>query len=426
MSRDIHQDDLARAEQAEIIEPEEIKILSDPYEIRQTYLDLIESAKSEISLIIATPNALRRNLTGGIIKKLRDAATERNVRVNLVIPAYEDQIYAATDTFQQIGLMPSINNFSAKTILPMTRQTHRIKSTFLVIDKMISFIIDVKDDTRQTLVEAVGYASYYKSKSRTESYSYIFETIWRQADLFQSLAFANKELKDAYEGLKTHDAMEKEFINIAAHELRTPAQAIIGYAEMMEKSPERNKNYEHAILRNADRLYELVKKMLDVARIESQTLKLDKTNIDLNEKISNVISDVTQQVGMKRSNAVPILFEPKGEIGIHADKARLFQVFSNLLVNAIKFTKNGKIVITATKSDATNEAIVTITDTGTGLDSDIVPDLFSKFKTKSDKGIGLGLYIAKSIVEAHGGRIEARNNINNRGATFRVTLPLRN
>jgi len=193
---------------------------------------------------------------------------------------------------------------------------------------------------------------------------------------------------------------------------------------MITKSKERNKYYENAILRNADRLYDLVTRMLDVARIESQTLKLDKTVVDLNEKISNVIRDVTQETSVNKTNSVPIMFEPKGKINVLADKARLFQVFSNLLTNAIKFTREGNIIISATKSDATNEAIVSIKDTGAGLDPDIVPDLFSKFKTKSDKGIGLGLYITKSIVEAHGGKIDAKSNIDSKGSTFTVTLPL--
>jgi two-component system, OmpR family, sensor histidine kinase VicK len=421
---DVYREKLAQVGEENVIEPEEMKILSDPIEIRQTYFNLIKSAKSEISLIIATPNALRRNLSGGIINSLRDAAEERNVKVYLVIPAYEDQIYAATDTFQRIGLMSTLENFQIKTILPMTRQTHKIKSTFLVIDKNTSFIIDVKDDTKQNLIDAVGFASYYNSKSRTESYRYIFETIWRQADLYESLARANKGLKEAYEKLKHHDAMEKEFINIAAHELRTPSQAIIGYAEMLKQFPDRSKHYEDAILRNAERLYGLLTKMLDVARIESQTLKLEKTSIDLNEKIQNVIRDILQQAHVDSHEKVSIIFKPQEPITISADKARMFQVFANLLNNALKFTNDGNIIITATKSDKTNEAIVTITDSGKGLDPAIIPHLFSKFKTKSEKGIGLGLYIAKNIVEAHGGRIEAHNNVSGKGATFTVFLPL--
>jgi hypothetical protein len=157
-SPDVWRDKIAQVEGENVIEPEEIKILTNPTEIRQIYIDLINSAKSEISLIIATPNALRRNLTGGIINMLRVAAQEKNVKVNLVIPAYEDQIYTVTDSFQRIGLMPTIQNFQVKTILPMTRQTHKIKSTFLVIDRKTSFIIDVKDDTKQNLIDAVGFA----------------------------------------------------------------------------------------------------------------------------------------------------------------------------------------------------------------------------------------------------------------------------
>jgi len=408
----------------DIIESEEIKILSNPVEISQQYVDLINSAKSEISLIIATPNALRRNLKGGIINMLREATEKKDVKVNLIVPAHEDQIHEAADTFQRIGIMPTIQNFRVRTILPMTRQTHKIKSTFLIVDRQSSFIIDVKDDTQENLIDAVGSASYYSSKSRTESYSYIFETVWRQADLYESLAHANKSLKDAYEKLKLHDAMEKEFINIAAHELRTPAQAIIGYAELLKACPDRSQQYEEAISRNAARLYTLVTDMLDVARIESQTLKLDKTSFDLNQKIENVIKDIGQQTGTDSHKKVRILFEPKDSITITADKSRMFQVISNLLNNALKFTNDGTIVVNANKKDETHEAIITITDSGTGIDPEIIPHLFSKFKTKSEKGVGLGLFIAKNIIESHGGKIDAYNNVNAKGATFSVTLPL--
>jgi len=298
-------------EMEDVIEPEGIQILTNPVEIRQQYINLINSAKFEISLIIATPNALRRNLSGGIINMLIDAAEKRDIKMNLIIPAYEDQIHKAADTFQSIGLMRTIQNFQIRTILPMTRQTHMIKSTFLIVDRQFSFIIDIKDDTQDNLIDAASSASYYSSKSRTESYNYIFETIWRQADLYESLAHANKSLKEAYEELKLHDAMEQEFINLAAHELRTPAQAIIGYSEMLKVCPEKREQYDEAISRNAARLYSLVTDMLDVARIESQTLKLDKTNFDLNQKIENVILDTKQQMDADANKKVRIKFEPK-------------------------------------------------------------------------------------------------------------------
>lgn len=403
------------------VDPEEIKVLSDPYEIRKTYLNLINSAVSEISLIIATPNALQRNYKGGIISMLIEASEKRNVNVNLVIPTYEIDMQ---NGFIPIESLPKNLNFKIKSIVPPTRKTHLIKTTFLIVDKKSILIIDVKDDTQENFIEAVGYATYHTSKSRTESYNFIFETIWRQADLHESLREANKNLLYSYQKLEEHDAMEKEFINIAAHELRTPSQSIIGYSELLKNLPERNKQYEEAILRNAERLFSLVTNMLNIARIESQTMKLNKTVFDLNVKIQNVINDISQQTGLNNDDKVKIEFVPIEKVDIIADKEKIFEVFANLVNNAIKFTKQGTITIILKRAYKTNQATVTIKDSGPGIDPEIIPHLFSKFKTKSEKGLGLGLYISKNIVEAHGGKIEAYNNPNSKGATFIVTLPL--
>ena len=403
------------------VDPEEIKVLSDPYEIRKTYLNLINSAVSEISLIIATPNALQRNYKGGIISMLIEAAEKRNVNVNLVIPTYEIDM---ENGFLPIESLSKNLNFKIKSIVPPTRKTHLIKTTFLIVDKKYILIIDVKDDAQENFIEAVGYATYHTSKSRTESYNFIFDTIWRQADLHESLREANKNLLYSYQKLEEHDAMEKEFINIAAHELRTPSQSIIGYSELLKNLPERNKQYEEAILRNAERLFSLVTNMLNIARIESQTMKLNKTVFDLNVKIQNVIKDISQQTGLNNDDKVKIEFVPIEKVDIIADKEKIFEVFANLVNNAIKFTKQGTITIILKREYKTNQATVTIKDSGPGIDPEIIPHLFSKFKTKSEKGLGLGLYISKNIVEAHGGKIEAYNNPNSKGATFIVTLPL--
>jgi two-component system sensor histidine kinase VicK len=404
------------------VDPEEIKVLSDPYEIRKTYLNLINSAVSEISLIIATPNALQRNYKGGIISMLIEASEKRNVNVNLVIPTYEIDM---ENGFLPIESLSKNLNFKIKSIVPPTRKTHLIKTTFLIVDKKSILIIDVKDDTQENFIEAVGYATYHTSKSRTESYNFIFNTIWRQADLHESLREANKNLLYSYQKLEEHDAMEKEFINIAAHELRTPSQSIIGYSELLKNLPERNKQYEEAILRNAERLFSLVTNMLNIARIESQTMKLNKTVFDLNVKIQNVINDISQQTGLNNYDKVKIEFVPIEKVDIIADKEKIFEVFANLVNNAIKFTKQGTITIILKREYKTNQATVTIKDNGPGIDPEIIPHLFSKFKTKSEKGLGLGLYISKNIVEAHGGKIEAHNNPNSKGATFIVTLPLK-
>lgn len=402
------------------VDLEEIKVLYDPNEIRTTYINLINSAKIEISLIIATPNALQRNYTGGIINLLITASEKRNVNVNLIIPTYDKG--TINDDFLRNEKIAANFKFKLKTIAPAIKETHMIKTTFLIIDRKSVFIIDVKDDSKDIFTEAVGFATFHVSKSRTDSYSFIFDTLWRQADLHESLRDANKNLLRAYEKLKEHDAMEKEFIDLAAHELRTPSQSIIGYSELLKDSPERNKKYEEAISRNAERLYSLVTNMLSVARIESQTMKLNKTFFDLNVKIQNVINDVV--ISPDKRDKVEIKFKPIGRINILADKEKIFQVFANILNNAIKFTGHGTITITVEQNDKTDEGIITFKDSGMGINQEIIPHLFSKFKTKSEKGLGLGLYISKSIIEAHRGKLEAYNNIGSNGASFVVTLPL--
>jgi signal transduction histidine kinase len=402
------------------VDLEEIKVLYDPNEIRTTYINLINSAKIEISLIIATPNALQRNYTGGIINLLITASEKRNVNVNLIIPTYDKG--TINDDFLRNEKIAANFKFKLKTIAPAIKETHMIKTTFLIIDRKSVFIIDVKDDSKNILTEAVGFATYHVSKSRTDSYSFIFDTLWRQADLHESLQDANKNLLGAYEKLKEHDAMEKEFIDLAAHELRTPSQSIIGYSELLKDSYKRNKKYEEAISRNAERLYSLVTNMLSVARIESQTMKLNKTFFDLNVKIQNVINDVV--ISPDKRDKIEIKFKPIGRINILADKEKIFQVFANLLNNAIKFTDHGTITITVEQNDKTDEGIITFKDSGMGINQEIIPHLFSKFRTKSEKGLGLGLFISKSIIEAHQGKLEAYNNIDSNGATFVVTLPL--
>ena len=137
-----------------------------------------------------------------------------------------------------------------------------------------------------------------------------------------------------------------------------------------------------------------------------------------------MISDIKQQTGADTNKKVRIKFESKGSIAVTGDKTRIFQVISNLLNNALKFTVEGTIIVNAQKNPETHEAMITIKDSGTGIDPEIIPNMFSKFITKSKRGVGLGLYIAKNIVEAHGGKINAYNNINEKGATFVVTLPL--
>lgn len=237
-------------------------------------------------------------------------------------------------------------------------------------------------------------------------------------------------LEKSNEQLKQHDILQKEFINIAAHELRTPTQSLTGYIEMIDTFPENFKKYLEPLKRNAKRLSILIEDILDVTRIEAGTLKLDKSKFDLNEKVNNVINDLTVAIESVRNHKINLIFlQPKEPIMVFADKVRIYQVVNNLLTNAVKFTQEGTVITTIEKEHDKEEnkefAVVRIKDTGHGIHSDILPRLFQKFASKSISGTGLGLYIAKSIVEAHGGKIWGMNNKDGKGAEFGFSLEIK-
>ena len=238
------------------------------------------------------------------------------------------------------------------------------------------------------------------------------------------------ELRRANEQLKNHDQMQKEFINVAAHELRTPIQPVLALSDILRSKIKDKEQVEllDVILRNVKRLQRLSQVILDVTMIESHSLKLNKHAIDLNDLIVNIVQD-HQNVIQKSDGKVKLEYETeaKGKEGkqifVEADRERITQVIWNLLTNAMKFTKDGTITVSTRVTG--REVIVTVKDTGEGIDPKIQPRLFSKFATSSIQGTGLGLYISKSIVEAHGGSMWAENKRDRRGgATFYFSLPV--
>jgi signal transduction histidine kinase len=246
----------------------------------------------------------------------------------------------------------------------------------------------------------------------------------------ESLIESNKKLESANKRLEVHDKMQKDFINIAAHELRTPIQPILALTQVLRSRKEKNNNGKEieeelslldAVIRNAKRLQRLAEDILDVTKIESHSLILHKTRFNLNEVISNTIQDISRN--QISNGKVKLRYEfDKDLLFIEADKERITQVISNLLSNAVKFTKEGTISISVEKKDS--KVTFNIKDTGTGIDSEILPRLFTKFASKSFEGTGLGLFVSKSIVEAHGGKMWAENNADGNGASFSFSLPL--
>ena len=248
-------------------------------------------------------------------------------------------------------------------------------------------------------------------------------------DINISLGETNRRLAVANKQLKIHDRMQKEFINVAAHELRTPIMPILGEAQYIERQfmaakplvTVDNEQVE-SIMRNARRLVRLASDILDVTRIEGKSLRLNKEQFDLDLVIHSVLEDTKNalRVDEERSSHVQLQFKSIGSILVFADKGRIYQVIYNLLANSVKFTEEGYIRV-AVERDS-REIIVSVIDSGKGIDPDIMARLFTKFSTKSETGTGLGLFICKSIIEAHGGKIWAKNNIDEKGSTFGFTM----
>jgi signal transduction histidine kinase len=239
------------------------------------------------------------------------------------------------------------------------------------------------------------------------------------------LKAANESLAGANERLKIHDKMQQEFINIASHEMKTPTQAILGYSKLIQRHPEKREGMIEAIARNANRLQRLTSDILDVTRIETQSLKLNMERVNLSKLVSDIIEDCKNEIE-KGNKEIKLLHKQDQIIEVEADRNRLTQVISNLLNNAIKFTKNGTIKVSEEVRDS--KALVSVMDTGQGIDPEIFPRLFSKFAAKSETGTGLGLFISKSIVEAHRGKIWAENNYGSdgqiKGVRFTFSIPL--
>ena len=253
---------------------------------------------------------------------------------------------------------------------------------------------------------------------------------------------ANSLIKENLKKLQENEKLKDDFINIAAHELRTPIQPILGLSDLINHSLQNDtseidkselKSDMKVIYRNAKKLQKLTNDILDVSRIDSHILNLNTSRFDFVELIKNTIEDFTTNSEKKEEN-VYIDFDLRDEtkskevldrsILIEGDRARISQVLLNLLNNARKFTEGGKIIVTVLMKKDTKEVIVSISDSGKGINSEVMNHLFEKFISRSDSGTGLGLYISKNIIEAHRGKIWASNNQNGIGSTFSFSIPV--
>jgi signal transduction histidine kinase len=391
---------------------------------------------------IQKPNKLQKTVVVYLTILAILAASVAISSLFLVFPASVIDNYSIHRPYE----IPSLALFIVALIYFYKNELYKRKDAFykgllgyLVVDIFSQIIMSYSAtsfDTAHNVAHVLKDAGYFINIIALALSSIEYNARLRQSN--NRLKEKEETIRVQYEKLKESDNMKNEFINVAAHELRTPIQPILTLTEVLRSKISNTEQQElsDVILRNAKRLQRLTNDILDVTRIESQSLNLKKEWFNLNDVISNTVDDIitNSELAKPFEKRIKLLYQPH-DIFIEADKARITQVIFNLLNNAVKFTEakeNGgeqegeRIVSIAAENTDDGYAAVTVKDSGIGIDVEILPRLFEKFASKSFSGTGLGLFISKSIIKAHGGEIWAENNTNERsGATFRFSLPIR-
>ena len=402
---------------------ETTKVIEDPVKTKQYFIDLVQNAKEEIMILFPSLNAVKREVIMGIIDLLKKKSAE-NIGIRILSPVNE-HIKELLFPKNVVGKYKVIKNITGREI----QKQDNLISTIVIVDRKYVLATELKDDFKELFEEAIGVSTYSTSKPTVLSYVSIFESLWAQTIIADNLKTANEKL------IKT-EQIEREFINTAAHELRTPTQAIMGYTELDQNVFEdllKNirittddeliriinhlKIHFDAISRNSNRLNELINNLLDVARIESNSvnsLQIRKEKLDLVKEINDSIKTELEQKIKNKNIEIDVINDCIDEqCWIYTDRLRLNQIINNLMGNAIKFTnQNGKIhimienisnldkrVTGERKNDidsskncieekrednkAKDEIFVSISDTGKGISPQIMPKLFEKFITGS-------------------------------------------
>jgi two-component system sensor histidine kinase VicK len=385
------------------VEREFVEVISDGAKATQLFVEFASSVKKEAQLILSQPMVMERTRKLGMWNLLIEAANN-GAQIRVISPI--------TNTNEQLAKEITVRAPNIK-IFPGPIST----AGMFIVDNKRYFRAEDKDPEASEVADAISVMIYSNNVNGVKSFKSLFEILWQQLEM--------------YEKLSADNAMQREFINIAAHELRTPIQALLGITDLIESNTdirkekvELSREIIEMMIRNVTRLERLSANILDASRIESNTLKLNKEIFDLNQKVLKVIDDLKITTHRERKNIKIVSNIIPDKLEICADKSRIFEVLSNLIRNSIRFSDEKEATIIVNAEQKEGYAVVKVMDNGRGIDPEIMPKLFTKFATKSYQGIGLGLYISKSIVEAHGGKIWAENNRNGKGATFTFTLPV--
>ena len=392
------------------VEPEFLEVITNEDDASKILLELSRSVKKEALFILPSDNAMSRVDRLGVIDCLINASRAGAI-IKIICPLSERNSQILRKMSDEAPSIQILNGSTSPAAGVLIVDGLRFSRTELGESS--------NNDTNIQSPQAARFTVYSNSRPTVELFRSIFGLLWNERTL--------------NEQLRITDSMQRDFINIAAHELRTPIQPILGLSQILSNKLV-NTEYSdplNIIVKNAMKLQRLTEDILDVQKIESKTMNLKKERFHLNKLILEVVREYRNQLENKNGNKdddVEIKVNVANNdvpIFIEADRYRVTQVITNLLSNAVKFTMKGRILICLQqkKGNSPPEVLVSVTDTGQGIDPHILPRIFSRFVSKSYQGTGLGLYISKGIVEAHGGKIGGKNNDDGKGATFSFSLP---
>ncbi|HKU50152.1 MAG TPA: HAMP domain-containing sensor histidine kinase [Nitrososphaera sp.] len=399
-------------------EPETLELIPDVEKSINQAFSVINETRSELLFLFATARTFHLAMSTEALDLYRKV-TERGVNMRILVPTGDNIAEAVS----------KVRSRAPRVTIQVSNANLNTRLTIMVSDKSKFISWELKDDTLDDPFKAGGPATYSSIKSLASSYATIIENLWLMSSYAQELQEANTRLE------RSENVM-KEFLNIAAHEMRTPLQPILGLSQnIVDTVPQitgDTRDALEAISRNAKRLQLIVEDLLDVTRIEGRMLKLSKQRVNLDEILREAVQhDFRPRCEQKK---VKLTLKSEPNLYVMADKGRIIQVISNLLSNSLGFTGiGGQITIRAQATsyqsskaaDPPPAVQVSVTDDGKGIEPGLFPMLFNKFVTGSEWGHGLGLYICKGIIEAHGGTIRAENNKDRKGANFSFLIPVK-
>ncbi|HJT85792.1 MAG TPA: HAMP domain-containing sensor histidine kinase [Nitrososphaeraceae archaeon] len=392
-----------------------LKVIENPEEAIRTAINLIQSAEDEVLLIFSSANGFYRRMVLGdgflTLQRLQNN-TKGNIKLRILTP-FDKKIVNAVSKLMAKGVE-----------IKYLPELLYLTVTFLIVDRKFSMTAELVNDYTDVSAESLGISTFSNSKSTVLYYISMFENLWKQSDLYE-------KVQNLYAQLKTTKEAQMQFIQVVAHEIANPTQTILGLADVMFSKNSLDaghlKDLLKMIINNAKKIKFLTYNLLEIARIDNQLLTLNKEEFDLVKLVKDLLKEVRNQIGVKK---ISLNLKCKEDsILLVADKLRLNQVILNIINNAIRIIKEeGEIIVFLEKQD-NNDVTVRITDNGPGIPFIIKDKIFEKFVTGSKTGTGLGLYICKNIIEKHGGKIWANNNVDNdgretKGSTFTFSIPL--